>query len=302
MGFDAGDSNLYRYVNNAPTVAIDPLGLEIQDDEGNVFWFRNAKSAELTFQGRPIGTLVASNNVTWQWKENFFGRYIKETGVVIGVIGQNRWDDPNGIRNISFVQTAWGTVDVLTMDQKLGFPTWKQVEVSTDAEKVGTLTSSINGQKRNYLVDAIPGKNNPTGDALGAISPIEPQKKTIDNKEVIWDQIKFVFDPPTLPVAMVNNAKKDYSPSAVRATVHLNTYVVYKGQVIGQVSWSSTAFWIDDWLGGSWKFDPTARVQPRNGNAFNVSSVSATTSNPMSQEEIAKIKKDFPQQTVINFP
>src|SRR6516165_10121166 len=71
MGFDAGDSNLYRYVNNAPTVAIDPLGLEIQDDEGNVFWFRNAKSAELTFQGRPIGTLVASNNVTWQWKENF---------------------------------------------------------------------------------------------------------------------------------------------------------------------------------------------------------------------------------------
>ena len=28
MGFDAGDSNLYRYVNNAPTSATDPSGLE----------------------------------------------------------------------------------------------------------------------------------------------------------------------------------------------------------------------------------------------------------------------------------
>ncbi len=30
MGFDAGDSNLYRYVNNAPTDAIDPSGLQQQ--------------------------------------------------------------------------------------------------------------------------------------------------------------------------------------------------------------------------------------------------------------------------------
>ena len=28
LGFDAGDSNLYRYVNNAPTDATDPSGLE----------------------------------------------------------------------------------------------------------------------------------------------------------------------------------------------------------------------------------------------------------------------------------
>ena len=26
MGFDAGDSNLYRYVNNSPTLATDPSG------------------------------------------------------------------------------------------------------------------------------------------------------------------------------------------------------------------------------------------------------------------------------------
>jgi RHS repeat-associated protein len=31
LGFDAGDSNLYRYVNNAPTLAIDQSGLQVQD-------------------------------------------------------------------------------------------------------------------------------------------------------------------------------------------------------------------------------------------------------------------------------
>src|SRR5260370_16597012 len=30
MGFDAGDSNLYRYVNNNPTVGTDPSGFQIQ--------------------------------------------------------------------------------------------------------------------------------------------------------------------------------------------------------------------------------------------------------------------------------
>ncbi len=29
LGFDAGDTNLYRYVNNAPTMAVDPSGLEL---------------------------------------------------------------------------------------------------------------------------------------------------------------------------------------------------------------------------------------------------------------------------------
>src|ERR1019366_3426819 len=29
LGFDAGDSNLYRYVNNGPTDAADPSGLEL---------------------------------------------------------------------------------------------------------------------------------------------------------------------------------------------------------------------------------------------------------------------------------
>src|SRR5438477_535456 len=28
MGFAAGDSNLYRYVNNRPTVAVDPSGMQ----------------------------------------------------------------------------------------------------------------------------------------------------------------------------------------------------------------------------------------------------------------------------------
>ena len=35
LGFDAGDSNLYRYVNNAPTDATDPSGMDYLTTSGN---------------------------------------------------------------------------------------------------------------------------------------------------------------------------------------------------------------------------------------------------------------------------
>jgi RHS repeat-associated protein len=34
MGFDAGDSNLYRYVENAPTIATDPSGFQVGPSDG----------------------------------------------------------------------------------------------------------------------------------------------------------------------------------------------------------------------------------------------------------------------------
>ena len=43
MGFDAGDSNLYRYVNNGPTGATDPSGLQ---------------EPAFNFDGRGIGRLI----------------------------------------------------------------------------------------------------------------------------------------------------------------------------------------------------------------------------------------------------
>lgn len=42
LGFDAGDSNLYRYVSNKPTIAIDPRGLE---------WVNSGVGIALTYGG-----------------------------------------------------------------------------------------------------------------------------------------------------------------------------------------------------------------------------------------------------------
>jgi RHS repeat-associated protein len=44
LGFDAGDSNLYRYVNNGPASATDPSGLQERQDNQWVWW-RYTKAA-----------------------------------------------------------------------------------------------------------------------------------------------------------------------------------------------------------------------------------------------------------------
>jgi len=61
LGFAAGDSNLYRYVNNEPTNATDPSGLDqIQLGAGNsVSWSMQADNGPTI----PIGTLVNNNTV-----------------------------------------------------------------------------------------------------------------------------------------------------------------------------------------------------------------------------------------------
>ena len=56
MGFDAGDSNLYRYANNQPTVATDPSGLAPL--EGN-----------LIFKGNSVGTAAAGSYTDAKGKE-----------------------------------------------------------------------------------------------------------------------------------------------------------------------------------------------------------------------------------------
>jgi RHS repeat-associated protein len=58
LGFDAGDSNLYRYVNNAPTVASDPSGMSLyawsdvsaQDTAG---WLANDPNNYFVQRGEP---------------------------------------------------------------------------------------------------------------------------------------------------------------------------------------------------------------------------------------------------------
>jgi RHS repeat-associated protein len=59
LGFDAGDSNLYRYVNNEPSAALDPTGLAFTDpfyDEALTRIREHMRSVQGSYPGgRPLG-------------------------------------------------------------------------------------------------------------------------------------------------------------------------------------------------------------------------------------------------------
>jgi RHS repeat-associated protein len=79
LGFDAGDSNLYRYVNNGPTGVTDPSGLEDTCDK-----FVNAKNPSakvyvIAFEGL-AGSALLGNDML---KQNFVSPYEKEFNNVI---------------------------------------------------------------------------------------------------------------------------------------------------------------------------------------------------------------------------
>ena len=59
MGFDAGDSNLYRYVNNKPMEATDPSGKDSIVVVGSTVYWQNANGMTSI-----IGTIDADNMVT----------------------------------------------------------------------------------------------------------------------------------------------------------------------------------------------------------------------------------------------
>ena len=61
MGFDAGDSNLYRYVNNPPTNATDPSGNEIFTRNGDV-----AKGLAAEY-GKKIGINITASELGDNW-------------------------------------------------------------------------------------------------------------------------------------------------------------------------------------------------------------------------------------------
>ncbi len=78
MGFDAGDSNLYRYSANAPVFAKDPSGLEIQSEPVTAF------------DGKIKGTISADDSFLYE-PEN-------QKGIKISYEGQNA----NDVRFIQF--------------------------------------------------------------------------------------------------------------------------------------------------------------------------------------------------------
>src|SRR5262249_36135188 len=66
LGFDAGDSNLYRYVANTPTIIIDPSGLQFPgrsleppDSDPRGGWFGNHRHV---LRGKPRGVLNGALN------------------------------------------------------------------------------------------------------------------------------------------------------------------------------------------------------------------------------------------------
>ena len=58
LGFDAGDSNLYRYVNNSPVDATDPSGLQIVPNAAEIKYFTKDRADSLGKIGKLGSDLV----------------------------------------------------------------------------------------------------------------------------------------------------------------------------------------------------------------------------------------------------
>ncbi len=83
LGFDAGDSNLYRYVTNRPTDQVDPSGLTIY-----VYAFDGA-GAKLKFSMAPVNTVVRQAVQAGAGKQKLVYHYYSWAGVPLAQVQLN---------------------------------------------------------------------------------------------------------------------------------------------------------------------------------------------------------------------
>jgi uncharacterized protein RhaS with RHS repeats len=85
-GFGAGDSNLYRYVNNSPTCRIDPSGLEVTDTGWKLQTARLDFRAGFDEEGFAIGSISVLQQTVTNRKgpDNSFEAWqVMESGTII---------------------------------------------------------------------------------------------------------------------------------------------------------------------------------------------------------------------------
>jgi RHS repeat-associated protein len=121
LGFDAGDSNLYRYVNNQPTRGTDPSGLDVYIVGGDLFGIQST------------GNVTSGRHYTIMWYDPATGQYVLFSG-----------GGPSGTGAGAGSSAGTGTVIVGT-----SFPGWANATASRFPEsggKMSVIPITINGK------------------------------------------------------------------------------------------------------------------------------------------------------------
>lgn len=234
LGFDAGDSNLYRYVGNAPTNATDPSG----------YWsfarhvgLQQRATATLTKEGNRIDPERYGGGKV-QVKDGPHGAIVVHTGaeftsrkeVYKNAISIKYTDERPNVSDVQFYQFFWYEMLIKYTDKNK-----KVVEAAmgiTAPTTIGIVKSSKDKNSPIYYVDSI-SKKSPEYLAEGAGIRTKDSMTLLDRvgkqglEELSMDK-KFGENPNVISIKQIH---------------HFDTFLMYKNKSIYSVSWTSTYTW-----------------------------------------------------------
>jgi RHS repeat-associated protein len=292
LGFDAGDSNLYRYVRNQSTSLTDPSGelYVIESRAGFKVGFelsdqKKPMRSDIIANGQAIAHLAIYPNISGTWQDHRFGKaprnifgpgarngqYPFEGGIAMEIRPVDRTISQS---DFTVVQTLYMVVNVLQDDPAKG-RIWRpeKVELPDFNSSLSIAEPGI-----NYYVDGTPA------------TPVYPLERSKVSNTALF------FDYPTVTLGAIDLAREQF-PSAVGVSsqVFFTTYILYKKAVVAVVPWTVSSTWY-----------PWYSCTQANSNLdilhLRVSAGPAQTdfqSSPISAGERDAIKKRYPGQRFV---
>jgi RHS repeat-associated protein len=221
LGFDAGDSNLYRYVNNRATSASDPSGLEGGIDEPRVLTNKDVTNGpEFKLKDNKIELPDKKYVVIRAFKGVVAKDFEMQSAIRIQAISNDK-SVAKGIEFIQFVNREITFKDgtspvfaVLVAKRKVG----AEEEKTDYFNKVNTKEWNVDSARNSSAYYAPNGAS-----TYGRYGGIKEWEKSMLDQPGIYKDERF------------QTQKRNF-----------RTFVVYKGEIIYQVFWSQTATWNKD--------------------------------------------------------
>jgi hypothetical protein len=213
LGFDAGDSNFYRYVGNSPTDFDDPYGLEKTDggitNRGTNVPFDKIGGGKVEINGVK-GQVVVSTGVT------FINGALKsvENGILLRYHGSN-------CGQMRIVQTLWREVRVFQGTEN------KLVDVELDT-RAGKYHSTTDPNKPVYKIDNA-NKSVLYGGPKGSVSGKYTYTLDKPGNLAQWVYVKYYANDATV--------------TKIVSVGHYDWYLFYEGKAVYHVAWTSTSTW-----------------------------------------------------------
>jgi RHS repeat-associated protein len=250
LGFDAGDSNLYRYVHNDPTNLTDPSGFDevvehSVDFSDLKFHLRGNKGeTRVVASGMVKGTLELRRGQ----EERFDGTKTTD-GIYFRFTGDNA-------KNVHFIQLFYITVKGVRYQES--FDKKKRCWQTTEAQSLNNwlpqfrhkmddfyspVVSTSTAERRITYPDVPKGAKDPYYDAVYPDG--RRTKAGYDQNKVAW-----MWDRPTLVRHMAEEQGIDYlknSPwtkgfsAEITFTAWFTTYAVVNGKSVGKIEWNASA-------------------------------------------------------------